>query len=282
MRSDRRRARQEARSRGARADRPGPFQPVDALRVGLIDEVAYEDELDDLVPTQLQGADYIDAEDYARRCRGSGPACAAASKIAVINAVGRDQRPARAASIRSTAPVVGSDSLVEYIREARADALDQGDRAARRQPGRLVVGVGRDLARAARSRARTTRPLIVSMSDLAASGGYYIALAGDAIVAQPGTLTGSIGVYTGKFVIAGTLEKLGREHRRRRARGKHAEIYSPDRAIHAGRARARSRNRCRSSTTSSSRTRRRGAAHDAGEGRRDRAGPRLDRRAGAG
>ena len=52
-------------------------------------------------------------------------------------------------------------------------------------------------------------PVIISMSDLAASGGYYMAAAGDVLVAQPGTLTGSIGVYTGKFVTAGTLEKVG-------------------------------------------------------------------------
>ncbi len=66
------------------------------------------------------------------------------------------------------------------------------------------------------------------MSDLAASGGYYIALGGDAIVAQPGTLTGSIGVYTGKFVMTGTLEKLG-ANIEATSSGKHAEIYSPDR-----------------------------------------------------
>jgi protease-4 len=66
------------------------------------------------------------------------------------------------------------------------------------------------------------------MSDLAASGGYYIALAGDVIVAQPGTLTGSIGVYTGKFVTGGTFDKLG-ANVEATSRGKHAEMYSPDR-----------------------------------------------------
>ena len=56
------------------------------------------------------------------------------------------------------------------------------------------------------------RPLIVSMSDLAASGGYYIAMAGDSIVAQPGTLTGSIGVFGGKNAIGGALNKIGVNH----------------------------------------------------------------------
>jgi protease-4 len=72
------------------------------------------------------------------------------------------------------------------------------------------------------------RPIIVSMSDLAASGGYYISMAGDVIVAQPGTLTGSIGIYTGKFVTGGSFGKLG-ANIEATSDGKHAEIYSPDR-----------------------------------------------------
>jgi protease IV len=66
------------------------------------------------------------------------------------------------------------------------------------------------------------------MSDLAASGGYYIAMAGDVLVAQPGTLTGSIGIYTGKFVTGGSFEKLG-ANIEATSDGRHAEIYSPDR-----------------------------------------------------
>ena len=58
-------------------------------------------------------------------------------------------------------------------------------------------------------RARSAKPLIASMSDVAASGGYYIALPAHAIVAQPATLTGSIGVVMGKVAIGGTLDRLG-------------------------------------------------------------------------
>jgi protease-4 len=53
------------------------------------------------------------------------------------------------------------------------------------------------------------RPLVASMSDLAASGGYYLAIAAPQIVAQPATLTGSIGIFGGKVVTGGTYEKLG-------------------------------------------------------------------------
>ena len=139
----------EARSKGEAEVRAlidqGPFQPVDALRVGLIDEVAYEDELDDLVP-ELKGADYIDAEDYVA-VSWERTGVRRRSKIAVINASGVINSGSSGFDPVNGA-VVGSDSLVEYIRDARADRFDQGDRAARRQPRRIVDGVGRDLARA--------------------------------------------------------------------------------------------------------------------------------------
>jgi protease-4 len=56
---------------------------------------------------------------------------------------------------------------------------------------------------------RDVKPVIVSMGDVAASGGYYMAVPANVIVAEPGTITGSIGVVTGKFVVKDGLEKLG-------------------------------------------------------------------------
>ncbi|KAJ1488548.1 ClpP/crotonase-like domain-containing protein [Baffinella frigidus] len=53
------------------------------------------------------------------------------------------------------------------------------------------------------------KPVVVSMGAVAASGGYYIATAADKVVAQPGTITGSIGAFSGKLMISGMLEKLG-------------------------------------------------------------------------
>jgi protease-4 len=73
---------------------------------------------------------------------------------------------------------------------------------------------------------RADRPLIASMSDLAASGGYYIAMPAQVIVAQPSTLTGSIGIFGGKFVTGGLYEKLGARIDSTSI-GRHAEINSP-------------------------------------------------------
>ena len=76
------------------------------------------------------------------------------------------------------------------------------------------------------------RPLIVSMSDLAASGGYCIAMPAQVIVAQPSTLTGSIGIYGGKLVTGGVYEKLG-AHIEATSIGRNAELESPVRPFNA-------------------------------------------------
>jgi protease-4 len=72
------------------------------------------------------------------------------------------------------------------------------------------------------------RPLVASMSDLAASGGYYVAVAAPSIVAQPATLTGSIGIFGGKIVSGGTYEKLG-ANIASLSIGRNAEMESPAR-----------------------------------------------------
>ena len=202
----------------------GPFQPEDALRVGLIDDVAYEDELDDLTD-DLDNTRYIDAEDYAQ-VSWEATGVVRRAKIAVINAVGVINSGTSGFDPVNGA-VIGADSLVEYIREARADRSIRAIVLRVDSPGGSSTAsdvIWRELSITRENQ----RPVIVSMSDLAASGGYYIALGGDAIVAQPGTLTGSIGVYTGKFVTTGTLDKLG-ANIESTSHGKHAEIYSPDR-----------------------------------------------------
>jgi protease IV len=206
----------------------GPFQPVDALRLGLIDEVAYEDELDDLIP-ELKGTEYIDAEYYVS-ASWERAGVRRRSRIAVINVAGVINSGSSAFD-PVNGPVVGSDSVVEYIRHARADSSIKAIVLRVDSPGGSSTAsdvIWRELSISRENH----RPVVVSMSDLAASGGYYIALGGDAIVAHPGTLTGSIGVYTGKFVISGSLDKLG-ANIEATSRGKHAEIYSPDRRFTA-------------------------------------------------
>jgi protease-4 len=107
-------------------------------------------------------------------------------------------------------PVVGSETLVEYIRQVRGDSSIKAVVLRIDSPGGSSVAsdvIWRELALLRDS--KPDRPLIASMSDLAASGGYYIAMAAQQVVAQPATLTGSIGIYGGKIVTGGVFNKLG-------------------------------------------------------------------------
>ena len=105
-------------------------------------------------------------------------------------------------------PVMASDSVSEALRDAAKDPAGEGDPAAHRQPGRLAARLGPDLAGDPRrpEAGQAGRRLALR---LAASGGYYVASAADAIVSQPQTLTGSIGVFVIRPVLAGLMEKLG-------------------------------------------------------------------------
>jgi len=203
----------------------GPFLPEDALRHGLVDGLAYEDQLDDRVADLKSGTGElrrIEGSDYQRAASrlGRGP------RIAVIYAVGTIASGRNAFDPLNGA-VVGSDSLVEQIRDVRDDRSVKAIILRVDSPGGSSVAsdvIWRELM-ITRDK-NPDRPLIASMSDLAASGGYYISLPAQVIVAQPATLTGSIGVYSGKIAVGGTLNKLG-VTTGTVAAGANADIYSP-------------------------------------------------------
>jgi protease-4 len=187
----------------------GPFVPEAALKAGLVDELAYEDELPDHDPTiAIEDDDRIDGRNY-QRIAASSVGFRPRSRIAVLYAVGT------IASGKSTfdpvnGTILGSDTLIEQIRDARDDRSIKAIVLRVDSPGGSSVAsdvIWRELMVTRDDEAE--RPLIASMSDLAASGGYYIAMAADSIVAQPGTITGSIGVFGGKIAVGGALNKIG-------------------------------------------------------------------------
>ncbi len=128
------------------------------------------------------------------------------ARIALLYAVGL------IASGRSTSDamggmVIGSDTFVQWVRKVRVDPGIRAIVVRIDSPGGSAIAseaIWRELMLA-----RDVKPLVVSMGDVAASGGYYMAAPAHAIVAQPGTITGSSGVATGKFVVKGALDKIG-------------------------------------------------------------------------
>jgi protease IV len=202
----------------------GPFLPEDALNAGLIDDVAYEDQVDE----KLRAGEHrerLDADDYARVSLKSlglnrGP------RIAVVYANGAITS-GRSGYDPINGAVVGSDTLIEHIRQARKDSQVRAIVLRVDSPGGSAAAsdaVWRELMITKQERA--DRPLVVSMSDLAASGGYYIAMPAQVIVAEPSTLTGSIGIFGGKVVTGGVYGKLGANIQSTSV-GRHAEINSP-------------------------------------------------------
>ena len=206
----------------------GPFTPEDALRHGLVDELAYEDQLDDRVPELRSGSREtrrIEGRDYSR-VRAESVGFRPRSRIAVIYAVGVITS-GRSGFDPLNGPTVGSETLVEQIREVRDDDSVKAIILRVDSPGGSSVAsdvIWRELM-ITRDQ-KPSRPLIASMSDLAASGGYYISMPAHVIVAQPATLTGSIGVYYGKIALGGTLNKLGLTTETVTS-GANADIYSP-------------------------------------------------------
>ena len=181
----------------------GPFLAAAAAKAGLVDELAYEDQLDDRAP--IQGTRRLEAEQYRRTAAPSGRR-RTAGRIALLYAVGTIASGDSAFDSFSGV-VLGSDTFAEWLRKVRVDTDIDAVVIRVDSPGGSAIAsevIWREIMLT-----RDVKPVVVSMGDVAASGGYYLAAAGHTIVAQPGTLTGSIGVVTGKFVMQGALEKLG-------------------------------------------------------------------------
>jgi protease IV len=117
----------------------------------------------------------------------------------------------------------GSDTVAKALRQARKDSDIKAIVLRVDSPG--GSGTASDVIWREVVLAKKVKPVIVSMGDLGASGGYYIAMAADAIVAQPTTITGSIGVFGGKFTLHGLYDKVGMT-KEILTRGQHADLFS--------------------------------------------------------
>jgi protease IV len=198
----------------------GPYLASGALKAGLVDALSYEDQLDDAAP--IAGTRRIDGETYARVPRPLTERVSGA-RIAVLYAVGVITS-GRSSVDGPGGNVLGSETFVEWVRKVRVDPSVRAIVVRIDSPGGSAIAsevIWRELMLA-----RDIKPVIVSMGDVAASGGYYMALPAHTIVAQPGTITGSIGVVTGKLVLKGTLEKIG-VGAEAVSEGRFADIYSP-------------------------------------------------------
>ncbi|MCX6599449.1 MAG: signal peptide peptidase SppA [Acidobacteria bacterium] len=180
----------------------GPFLGQKALALGLVDGLLYEDQFRDELRKTLGGGEIanIGAREYARESgRGKGP------RFGLVVAAGSILRGHAGGFGESEA--IMSEDFVKTLRAAREDESLRGVIVRIDSPGGDAIASD-DILREMKLLS-AKKPIVISMSDVAASGGYYIAATGDPIVAYPNTITGSIGVIYGKPNLKGLYDKIG-------------------------------------------------------------------------
>jgi protease IV len=179
----------------------GPFLPQDAMQDKLVDRLAYWDEVQDFFRQKTGEWNPVGFTQYRQGLSdGSGP------RIAIIYASGEIVSGASQISPGGTV-VMGGDSVAAEIREARNDSSIRAIVLRVDSPGGSAVAS--EVIRREVELARQKKPVVVSMSDVAASGGYWISMSADKIIADPGTITASIGVLSGKMNVSGLYKLLG-------------------------------------------------------------------------
>ncbi len=207
----------------------GLFSATAAQEAGLIDEVLYADQFEESLGKRLK-VDRVDVEtaykkkqidtDFSgiggfvklmeafsggKKSEKSG----SKQKIAVVYAVGEITEGKSRSGLFSGSSL-GSTTMIETLKKAFADSKVVAVVLRIDSPGGSATAsdlIWRETVR--HPQAGTRKPLVASMGNVAGSGGYYIAMGAKKIFAEPGTITGSIGVVGGKLVTGGLYEKLG-------------------------------------------------------------------------
>jgi protease-4 len=181
----------------------GPFVGKEALNGGLVDGLIYEDEVFAKLKEQLKLSqlDPINSRNYARAMDGNpeGP-----NRVALV--VGQGDI-VRGEANETGGQGITSGGMIRLLRQVRDDNSIKAVILRIDSPGGDGTASD-DILHEAKLLSKK-KPMVISMSDLAASGGYYIAMTGDPVVAYPNTETGSIGVFFGKADLRGLYDKIG-------------------------------------------------------------------------
>jgi protease-4 len=180
----------------------GLYSPERAFSAGIIDGVRYWDEIESRF--EKKDVHLVGAQEYLRAKRAAAPA--AGPRIAVIHAQGLITTGESGFDPMSGL-TMGSETVAAELRRAREDDAVKAVILRVDSPG--GDGIAGDMISREVELTSNEKPVVVSMSDVAASGGYEIAYRADRIIALPGSITGSIGSITGKLNMRGLYDKLG-------------------------------------------------------------------------
>lgn len=196
----------------------GLYDGPGAVAAGLADTLLYYDAMLD---AEFPGQDVTFLEDYLLESPKAGRA---AGKVAMVFVTGVIM-PGESRFDNLQGKIAGSDSIIEDLQAAADDRSVQAVILRVDSPGGSALAS--DLIWHEIAELRRDKPVIVSMSGMAASGGYYVACLGDSIFADRGTLTGSIGVFAGKMNRQQMYRKIG-VNREFVTRGENALLFSDE------------------------------------------------------
>ncbi len=180
-----------------------PLQADAALQAGLVDTLGYWDEMEASVTEG--GAKMVKLADYLAAV---GPELQGGAKVAVIHGIGPVQGGESKFHPMADGAVMGADTVAKGFRQAIEDKEVKAILFRVSSPGGSYIAsdtIWREVKRAREA----GKPVVVSMGDMAASGGYFVAMPANKVVANPGTITGSIGVFAGKLVLTDFWKKIG-------------------------------------------------------------------------
>jgi len=184
----------------------GPLLADEARQAKLVDHLGYRDEV--IAHARSRAGSAAQLTGFTTYLDGAGRPHREGSTIALIYGSGLIQRAASSANPLTESNVMAANEMTRAFRAAVRDPVVRAIIFRIDSPGGSVVAsesIWREVV-FARERGK---PVVVSMGDVAGSGGYYVAAAADKIVAEPATLTGSIGVLAGKLVVSDLFRKLG-------------------------------------------------------------------------
>jgi protease-4 len=206
----------------------GPFIGKSALDSGLVDGLMFEDEMMAQLNTQVNpqlkaGLTRIGARSYSKAA-GADPG--ARSRIAYVTGDGEITRGDPGGDVPDSG--ITSFSMVKLLKQVAEDSSIKGVIVRVDSPG--GDGIASDDILHEMKLLSKKKPVLISMSDLAASGGYFIAMTGDPVLAYSNTLTGSIGVFFGKIDLRGLYDKIGLK-KELLTRGRFAAIDSENKPL---------------------------------------------------
>jgi protease-4 len=218
-----------------------PLLAADALAAGLVDRLGYRDEVYTELRARLGSAvelrylaRYRPADGLPRRLdkaagRVARRLAGRPEPVVALIAGAGVIRQGRSGRSPLSGVAMGSATVGAALRSAAGDDRVRAVVFRVDSPGGSYVASDSIWREVGRVRA-AGKPVVVSMGEVAASGGYFVSMGADVIVAEPGTLTGSIGVFAGKAVLTGLLDRLGLDTDAV-ARGRHARMLSTRRAF---------------------------------------------------